>query len=247
MSYDSGAARAMKEAASQRDFSEYKQAQAAKSASGANGTSSGRASSADYSGPVPPVLPSSERSGYNPPVVVTPGSQSTGWGGNRYAGSYRQTTLHPDYEMYSTRSVRIRNYYSPYYSRPLVIYNDNYSSFFWWWLLDQSFEDRAQWVYHHRQDMDEARYRALVYQDLQLENRIQELEQRQIPADPDYVPAGMDRDLMYSDKYVDRVYATRPTHNGQIAFWFIMVPTAIGVGGFFTWLVFFKRFQTATA
>ncbi|MDB6111075.1 MAG: hypothetical protein JWR69_2825, partial [Pedosphaera sp.] len=245
MSYDSGAARAMKEAASQRNFTEYKQSQAAKSPSSVPVNSSSRASGSDYAGPVPPVIPPSQRADYNPPATVTPSASR--WGGNNYSGGYGRTTWYPDYQLYSTRPIRIRNYYSPYYSRPVVIYNDSYSSLFWWWLLDQPFEDRAQWVYHHRSDMDEARYRALVYQDLQLENRIQELEQRQIPADPNYVPAGMDRDLMYSDKYVDRAYATRPTHNGQIAFWFILIPTAVGVGGFFIWLVFFKRFQTATA
>ncbi len=174
-------------------------------------------------------------------------SRFPGSSGGGYAGAYGQTAWYPDPQIYATRSIRLRNYYSPYYSRPVVIYNDNYSSLFWWWLLDQSLDDRATWVYHHRQDMDDARYRELVYRDLELENRVQQLQQRQIPTDPNYTPAGMDRDLMYSDKYVNRAYATRPTHNGRILFWLVMVPTAVGAGGFFIWLVFFKRFQTVHA
>jgi hypothetical protein len=236
MSFDNAAARAMKETASKRDFTQYKQSRAAKSP---DSDSSG-GSRSSYSGPVPPVIPQSRS--YTP----TPSAASPGWGGS-YGGSYRGTIWYPTPEIYATRSIRIHNYYAPYWSRPVVVYNDNYSSLFWWWLLDQSLEDRALWVYHHRYDMDDARYRALVYQDMELENRVQQLEQRQVPVDPNYVPARMDRDLMYTDQYVNRAYATRPTHTGRIIFWFIMVPTAISFGGFFIWLVFFKRWQFATA
>ncbi|MDB6121614.1 MAG: hypothetical protein JWQ71_607, partial [Pedosphaera sp.] len=232
------ASRAAKEAASKRDFTAYKQAQAAKSGSSGNPSDAPQSRTLDPSGNAPPIIPRS--------TSPTVNSQPTSYGGNNYSGSYRQT-YYPDYQTYSTRSVRIRNYYTPYYSRPVVIYNDNYSSLFWWWLLDRPLEERARWTYYHRNDMDDARYRALVYQDMELDNRVRELEQRQAPIDPDYVPAGMDRDLMYTDKYINRVYHNRPTHNGQIAFWFIIIPTAIGVGGFFIWLIFFKRWQTRTA
>jgi hypothetical protein len=30
------------------------------------------------------------------------------------------------------------------------------------------------------------------------------------------------------------------------AFWLLAVPTALGVTGFFIWLIWFKRWQTAT-
>jgi hypothetical protein len=238
MTFDGGAARAMKESASKRDFTDYRQSQGARPNSDA---SAGSSRSPGYSGAVPPVIPPSQR------ATVTPGTSSGGWNGGGYGGSYHTTVWYPTPDIYSTRSVRIHTWFAPYYSRPLVIYNDNYSSFFWWWLLDQSLEDRAMWAYNHRYDMDDARYRSLVYQDLALEQRVQELEQRGAPQDPNYVPANMDRDLMYTDKYVNRAYATRPTHNGRIIFAFIMVPTMIGVGGFFIWLVFFKRWQVATA
>ncbi len=231
MTFDTSAARAAKESASKRDFNDYKQSQAARSSSGSSGRSS------DYSGPVPPVIPRSQS------------AAGGGWNGGGYSRPYSHTSTvwYPDPYTYSTRSIRIHNYYAPYWSRPVVVYNDNYNSFFWWWLLDQSLEDRAYWAYHHRYDMDDARYRSLVYQDLALENRVAELEQRQVPRDPNYVPAGMDRDLMYTDNYVNRVYANRPTHTGQILFWFIMVPVAISAGGFFIWLIFYKRWQTSAA
>jgi hypothetical protein len=116
-----------------------------------------------------------------------------------------------------------------------VTYNDPYNSLFWWWLLDRSLDDRAWWAYHHRYDMDPARYQALIATDQQLEARV-----------PNYAPAGLDRDLMYSDQYVSRAYSNRPTMLGVIAFWVLGVPTALAFVGFFIWLIWFKRWQTAT-
>jgi hypothetical protein len=94
--------------------------------------------------------------------------------------------------------------------------------------------------------MDPARYQALVASDQQLEARVETLEAQQSPRDPNYVPGGLDRDLMYSDHYVARAYSNRPTALGVVAFWLLAVPTAVGVSGLFIWLVWFKRWQTAT-
>ena len=136
--------------------------------------------------------------------------------------------------------------FNPYSSRPWVVYHDPYSSLFWWWLLDRSLDDRAWWAYHHRYDMDPARYQALVATDQQLEARVEQLEAQQAPRDPNYVPAGLDRDLMYSDQYVARAYSNRPTMLGVIAFWVLGVPMALAFVAFFIWLIWFKRWQTAT-
>jgi hypothetical protein len=136
--------------------------------------------------------------------------------------------------------------FNPYWSRPVVIYHDSYSSYFWWWLLDRSLDDRAWWAYHHRYDMDPARYDALVANDQQLQTRVEALEAQQAPRDPTYTPAGLDRDLMYSDQYVNRAYSNRPTMLGVIAFWLLGIPTALTLCGGFIWLVWFKRWQTAT-
>ena len=128
----------------------------------------------------------------------------------------------------------------------MVIYQDHYNSLFWWWLLDRSFDDRAWWAYHHRYDMDPARYRALVATDQQMERRVEQLEAQQAPRDPHYVPAGLDQDLMYSDRYVEHNYSNRRTTSGMVTFWVLAVPMALGVSCIFIWLIWFKRWQTST-
>lgn len=114
------------------------------------------------------------------------------------------------YQRWVNREQRLHTFYGPYYGRPLVIYNDLYSSVFWWWLLDLSFENRALWAYHHRYSMDQARYDSLLARDAQLVARIRQLEQMNLQRDPAYVPPGVERDLMYADDYVDAVYNPQP-------------------------------------
>ena len=106
--------------------------------------------------------------------------------------------------------MRVRTFYAPYYSRPVVVYHDPYNSFFWWWLLDQSLDDRAYWAYHHRYDMDPARYESLLATDQQLQARVAQLEAQQVARDPQYTPAGLDRDLMYPT-----AMSTGPTTRAQ--------------------------------
>ena len=142
--------------------------------------------------------------------------------------------------------MRTYTVFNPYASRPEVVYRDSYNSLFWWWLLDRSLDDRGRWAYHHRHDMDPARYQALVAHDQELETRVEELEAQQAARDPSYAPPGVDQDLMYSDRYVAQAYSNRPTTAGVVAFWVLAVPTALGVTGFFIWLIWFKRWQTAT-
>jgi hypothetical protein len=115
-----------------------------------------------------------------------------------------------DHERWVNRDLRQQTFYGSYYSRPLVVYHDPYPSFFWWWLLDRSLDDRAMWAYHHRYDMDPARYQ-LMMKDAQLEARIRQLETQNIARNTAYVPNGMDSDLMYSNEYVDAVYNPAPT------------------------------------
>ena len=160
-------------------------------------------------------------------------------------GSYRQTAYVPDAGTLSSRPARIYDVFNPYWSRPVVIYHDPYNSLFWWWLLDRSLDDRAYWAYHHRYNMDPTRYQALVAQDQQLQARVEQLESQQAPRDPNYTPPGVDRDLMYSDRYVQQTYSNRPTTMGVVAFWVLAIPTALAVSGFFIWLIWFKRWQTA--
>ncbi|MDB6031945.1 MAG: hypothetical protein JWM16_2283 [Verrucomicrobiales bacterium] len=175
---------------------------------------------------------------------TTPGAGGNSSGGGNWNG---RGSYIPDGTTVRTRPWRMYDTYAPYYSRPVVVYRDSYNSFFWWWLLDRSLDDRAYWAYHHRYDMDPARYQALVAENRDLETRVEQLETQRVPRDTNYVPANLDRDLMYTDRHVSQVYSNRPTAAGAVIFWLLAIPTALGVGAFFVWLIFFKKWQVSTA
>jgi hypothetical protein len=223
-SFDTAAARAQKEQASKSDYTKYKDSQK------------------------PPVIPSDTPSTASRPQT-SPSSGGGGWGRDRDNWSYpRRTYVYvPDVMVIRTRPARIYNVFGGYTYRPWVSYNDPFSSLFWWWLLDRSIDDQAWWAYHHRYDMDPARYQALVTSNQQLEARVAQLEAQQpVARDPAYTPTGVDRDLMYSDHYVAQAYNNRRTRSGSIAFWIFGVPLAGGFCVFLIWLIWFKRWQTAT-
>ena len=149
-----------------------------------------------------------------------------------------------DYEV-SSRPIRVRRMYTTYYSRPVVVYNDPYSSYFWWWLLDQSLDSRAQWAYNHRYDMDPTRYQTLMAEE-NLAGRVHALESQQLALNSNFTPNGMEQDLMYSDQNVQSSYHTRPTPSGKFMFWLIMIPAGLGGVAFMAWLVFVKRWYTSS-
>ncbi len=128
----------------------------------------------------------------------------------------------------------------------MVYYHDPYHSFFWWWLLDRSLEERSLWAYHHRYDMDTARYQALVDSDAALRERVRQLELQQTAVNPNYVPSGIDTDLMYNDQYVHRAYSSHRTAGGRFFFWLVMIPTMMGMIWLLVWLIFIKRWYSAT-
>jgi hypothetical protein len=115
-----------------------------------------------------------------------------------------------DHERWVNRQRRQQEAFAPYAGRPVVMYNDPFSSLFWWWLLSQNLHTQAQWAYHHRSDMDDARFRQLVRDNAQLETRIKELEASKLRRDPAWAPEGLDPDLMYSDGYIDAAYNPQP-------------------------------------
>lgn len=153
-----------------------------------------------------------------------------------------------DHDKYVTREVRIHTFYQPYYSRPIVVYNDPYNSFFWYWMLDRSLEERAMWAYCHHSEIDSARYQALLAKDARLEARVRQLEANKTARDPSYVPSGIDPDLQYTDDYVDSIYnphvesAAAPTHIGRVLFWVFMVVLIGGVVAFVVYMVFVKNY-----
>ena len=163
------------------------------------------------------------------------------------AGDTAQQIRAMDRTVYITRERRIYSTYSPYYSRPFVVYNDPYNSYFWWWMLDRSLDDRAMWAYSHRYDMDSARYQALLAQDARLETRIQQLEAQKVARDPSFTPAGIDPDLQYTDNYVDAVYnphvETRTRSHGLRTMFWVLFCGAVLFGVIY--LVFFKNWQFA--
>ncbi len=228
--FDQAAARARKQEASQAKFTRFKESQSLFPPVPGDVA---RSSPSSVPATSTPDTPSYQ-------VKPPPLPASTG-------GSYRPDVYVPDAVTISTRPVRVYTVFNPYWSRPVVIYRDPYSSLFWWWLLDRSLDDRAWWAYHHRYDMDAARYQALVARDQQLESRVEQLEAQGAPRDPNYTPPGVEQDLMYSDLYLGRTYSNRTTTQGLVTFWVLAVPTALAITGFFIWLIWFKRWQTAPA
>jgi len=219
LAFDTAAARARKEEASKAEFTRFKQSQNVPPPI-ATTTPRPLSDTLSYGGPKPPPLPTTVRS--------------------------TRTVYIPNTDILITRRSRIYSVFNPYWSRPVVIYHDPYSSLFWWWLLDRSLDDRAWWAYNHRYDMDPARYDALLAADQQLQARVEALEAQQTPRDPAYTPSGLDRDLMYSDQYVNRTYSSRPTMAGIVVFWLLGIPTVLAICVGFIWLVWFKRWQTAS-
>lgn len=160
-----------------------------------------------------------------------------------------------DQERWQNRELRKREVYRPYYGQPtppVVIYRDPYSDMFWWWLLAQSLDTRASWAYHHRDSMDQARYREMLQRDAQLEARVRQLEQQGTKRDPGYQPPGVDRDLMYTDQYVEAAYNPQPTagvtvptpshRTGRgVLTTLLVIALILGFLCFAVWFVFFKR------
>lgn len=79
-----------------------------------------------------------------------------------------------------------------------VIYHDSYHPSFSGWLLQQSPSIMAMWMYNHRAEMDEARYRDLMASNAEVRTKLAMMEAQRIKADPTYSPPGIDYDVMYA-------------------------------------------------
>lgn len=150
-------------------------------------------------------------------------------------------------ERWRNRELREQQFYSVYYTRPVVVYHDPYNSFFWYWILDRPLEQQAIWAYHHRQSMDAARYNDLMSKNADLAARVRQLESQNVPRDPAYVPQGMaDNDLMYSQQYVQAAYnpvapqTKLESGNSALTYFFGAIIIALVVA-LVVWLLFFKK------
>ena len=104
--------------------------------------------------------------------------------------------------------------------------------------------NREPWMYHHQNDMDQARWNAMLARDAQLQSEIDALRSQNVVVDPDYVPSQMtDPDLMYSKEFVDASYddTPAPTFFGflNFVFWIMMILLVF----FGVYVLFFKEFK----
>lgn len=145
------------------------------------------------------AFPSTNPANRTPPRSADPNTWRTDPRDRQIDELHRQLS----YERWSNWDSRQRGFFGGYWGRPVVVYNDPYSSFFWWWLLDQSLDNRARWAYSHRYAMDDARYRELLAKDAQLEAKVRELENQKVARDPSWTPPGIEGDLVYKKEYVE--------------------------------------------
>jgi hypothetical protein len=112
-------------------------------------------------------------------------------------------------------------------------YRDRISPTFWWWLLDQPRPVRAAWAYHHTDEMDPARYDAMVAADGELPDAVTAMELEKVTPDATFTPVGLERDWMYEDPQPAYV----PTRSQGLLFWLVLIGGATFIG----WFVFVKR------
>jgi hypothetical protein len=113
-----------------------------------------------------------------------------------------------DYEKYKQYDVRNQQTFEKYSGRPnSTTYNDAINIWFWFWLLDQSIDTQAEWVYHHKNEIDEARYKEIIKKTPGIDVKLDAMEKANKEKDPGFVPSAMenDADLQYNKDYVEKV------------------------------------------
>lgn len=178
-------------------------------------------------------------------------------------------TVTPD--KYANRPARAQDFYGRQSSPPPVVYRDPFGPLFHLWLLERASADRrAAWAYHHRSQIDPARWTDMTRRDPQLESRVKQLEAAGQPRDSNYVPPELanEPDLMYGDEYVAAVWNPQPAaeppvsgpahpsegvaaHNPQAwatqrragSPWTAIFASLaiVGLGAFVIWLVYVNR------
>jgi hypothetical protein len=161
--------------------------------------------------------------------------------------SVRRYVTHEKYVTYDNRSSVFYHGYSP------APYNDFFSPFLMGYLFSSAVNsnDRAYWAYHHRDQMDDARYREMLAKDAELKARIDALEKQGVARDPNYVVPGMaeNPDLQYSKEFVDAAYnpvaVEQPQESGSggaVAMWIVIIFLVLTLGGIVVYYLFIKEY-----
>lgn len=127
----------------------------------------------------------------------------------------RATTSVREYvtpERWTSYPQRADVFYQPYISSAVVPvhYVDPFHSYLNFWLLSRSLDEMALFTYHHRAAMDSARVESLYAKNADLRARVKALEDKKVPIDETYAPEGVDRDLLYSQGFVDAAFNPQP-------------------------------------
>lgn len=134
------------------------------------------------------------------------------------------------HERYVTYDNRASSFYGSYYGRP-TYYNDSYSPFLMGWILSDAInsQQRATWMYHHQNDMDQARYNEMLARDSQLRAEIEALKAQNIARDPSYVPPQMadNPDVMFDKEFVEASYNPEPQQSGSYIWGFLCITITI--------------------
>ncbi len=146
-----------------------------------------------------------------------------------------RTVDEPRYQNYDHRAVIFYGNSRPTY------YNDYWSPFLNAYLLSSAVSamDRAAWVYHHRDSIDDYRYQDLLAHDGALAARVQQLEAQGTQPDPNYVLPAManDPDLMYAKDFVVSARSHGPSV-ASVAAWTLTGAALLGAA---VWLLFIRE------
>ena len=144
-------------------------------------------------------------------------------------------------EVYTSRPARQQTVFHNYRNQqPTVIYQDRgWNPFFWMWLMDRP-NQQAEWVYHHRSELSDERYKDLLTKNKDLEGQLKAIEEKKIPKDANFAPKEIDKDLMYSDEMAKESQEEEKTDYSWL-WWFIGTPIILGTVGYGVYAIFFKE------
>lgn len=109
-------------------------------------------------------------------------------------------------------------------------------------------------MYHHRDQMDSARYQELLAKDAELKARLEALEKEKVARDPNYVlPAlAQNPDLQYSKDFVTAAYNPVPVATqtptvsdgtvGKVFFWIFVILILVLAVGMVVYFVCIKEY-----